>query len=167
MPSSQAAADPRLTVMGLFAEAHQGLQSVLAPQLAEHGLSPTEFEVLLRLVRSPGEQLRMSDLSAQTSLSTSGITRVVDRLERAGLVDRVSCATDRRGFWATVTPAGHRRLEEALAGHLRLVDRWLTGLLEPEQLAALTEALRVVRDAVRPEAVAGAEGPPARGQARN
>ena len=149
--------DSRLTALGLLTEACQGLQAVLTPQLAEHGLSMTEFEVLLRLVRSPGEQLRMSDLSAQTSLSTSGITRVVDRLEREGLVERVSCATDRRGFWATVTAAGHARIEAVLAGHLALIDRWFTGLLDAEQLAALTAALRRVRDAVRPEAVAGVE----------
>ena len=74
--------DPRLTAMGLFAEAHRGLSTRFAVQLEEHGLSQVEFEVLMRLARSPGHELRMTDLAAQTSLSTSGVTRVVDRMER-------------------------------------------------------------------------------------
>ena len=98
--------DPRLTAMGLLAETYKGLSSVLAPQIREHGMNDTEFEVLLRLVRSPGHRLRMSDLADQTALSTSGITRVVDRLERDGLVCRETCVTDRRGFWAALTSTG-------------------------------------------------------------
>lgn len=150
--------DPRLTAMGLFAEAYQGLGALLGPQVAEHGISDTEHEVLVRLARSPGQQLRMSDLAAQTSLSTSGITRVVDRLERAGLVRRETCTSDRRGFWATLTDSGRQRLAEVLPGHLELIDRWFTGRLSPQQLAALLDALRTVRDAVRPGALAGAAG---------
>jgi DNA-binding MarR family transcriptional regulator len=147
--------DPRLTAVGLFVEAHQGLIAKLAPRIQDHGMSETEFEVLLRLARTPGGQLRMSDLSAQTSLSTSGITRVVDRLERDGLVTRASCDTDRRGTWARITDAGSARISGLIAGHLEDVDRWYTGLLSPAQLEALTDALRVVRDAVHPGAVAG------------
>ncbi len=147
--------DPRLTAMGLLSEACLGLSAALTPQLAEQGLSLTEFEVLLRLARSPGRQLRMSDLSAQTSLSTSGITRMVDRLERDGLVVRQACPTDRRGLLAVLTNAGVDKLEGTLDGHLELIDRWFTGLLDPEGLDALLAALRVVRDAVRPGAVAG------------
>lgn len=147
--------DPRLTAMGLLSEACLGLSAALTPQLAEQGLSLTEFEVLLRLARSPGRQLRMSDLSAQTSLSTSGITRVVDRLERDGLVVRQACPTDRRGLLAVLTNAGGEKLEGTLGGHLELIDRWFTGRLDPEGLDALLAALRVVRDAVRPGAVAG------------
>lgn len=154
MPSEQID-DPRLTAVGLFVEAHQGLIAKLAPHIHDHGMSETEFEVLLRLSRTPGRRLRMSDLSAQTSLSTSGITRVVDRLERDGLVTRESCDTDRRGTWARMTDSGIERIAGVITGHLEDVDRWFTGLLSPEQLGALIDALRVVRDAVRPEAVAG------------
>ncbi len=144
--------------MGLLSEVWVGVSATLAPQLAEHGLSLTEFEVLLRLARSPGRQLRMSDLSAQTSLSTSGITRVVDRLERDDLVERHACATDRRGLWAVLTSVGWDKLDATLTGHLALVDRCFTGLLDPQELECVLAALRVVRDAVRPEAVAGATG---------
>src|SRR5512134_354933 len=113
--------DPRLTAMGLLAEVTVGLDSVLSPQLAAHGLSAVEFEVLLRLGRSPGRRLRMSDLAAQTSLSTSGVTRVVDRLERDGLVRREACPSDRRGFFAVLTEEGATRLSAVLPGHLTLV----------------------------------------------
>ncbi len=151
--------DPRLTAIGLLGEAWVGLAAAVTPQLAEQGLSLTEFEVLLRLARSPGRQLRMSDLSAQTSLSTSGITRVVDRLEREGLVERHACATDRRGLLAVLTAAGEDKLDATLDGHLELVDRWFTGLLDPAELDALLTALRLVRNAVRPQAVAGVVRP--------
>ncbi|OLB66160.1 MAG: hypothetical protein AUI10_03555 [Actinobacteria bacterium 13_2_20CM_2_72_6] len=77
--------DERLTAIGLFAEAFGGLSARFAAQIAEHQLAPVEFEVLLRLSRSPGGQLRMTDLSTQTGITTSGVTRVVDRLERDGL----------------------------------------------------------------------------------
>ncbi|MFW6091659.1 MAG: MarR family winged helix-turn-helix transcriptional regulator [Actinomycetota bacterium] len=150
--------DPRLTAVGLFFEAHLGLAAKLTPRFVEHGISETEYEVLLRLARTPGGRLRMSDLSAQTSLSTSGITRVVDRLERDGLAARENCEHDRRGTWARITDAGTDRIAAVLAPHLEDVERWFTGRLTAEQLAALTEALRVIRDAVHPDAVAGTTG---------
>ena len=65
--------------------------------------SSIEFEVLLRLGRSPEGQLRMTDLSAQTSLTASGVTRVIDRLERDGYVTRIACPTDRRSLYAVIT----------------------------------------------------------------
>jgi MarR family 2-MHQ and catechol resistance regulon transcriptional repressor len=148
--------DPRLTAVGLFMEAHMGLAAKLAPRLHECGVSETEWEVLLRLGRTRGGRLRMSDLSAQTSLSTSGITRVIDRLERDGLVVRESCDTDRRGTWARITESGNVRLTSILALHLDDIERWFTGRLTLQQLGALTDALRVIRDAVHPDAVAGA-----------
>ncbi|MFW6203416.1 MAG: MarR family winged helix-turn-helix transcriptional regulator [Actinomycetota bacterium] len=147
--------DQRLTAVGLFFEAQLGLAAKLTPRFAEYGISETEYEVLLRLSRTPGGRLRMSDLSAQTSLSTSGITRVVDRLERDGLVVRESCEHDRRGTWARITDAGSDRIGAVLEPHLDDVERWFTGRLTDQQLAALTDALRVIRDAVHPDAVAG------------
>lgn len=148
--------DPRITAVGLLFEAHSALTARFAVQLAEHGLSQVEFEVLIRLARSPQERLRMTDLAAQTALSTSGITRVVDRLERDGLVARHACASDRRISYAMLTNAGHSRLEEALPGHLDLIEQCFTGQFCAEKLDELLDALRVVRDALRPEAVAGA-----------
>ena len=69
----------------------------------------------------------MTDLAAQTSLSTSGVTRVVDRMERDGLLRRRACPTDRRSSYAVVTTAGLARLDETLPGHLRMIEQWFTG----------------------------------------
>jgi DNA-binding MarR family transcriptional regulator len=147
--------DSRITAVGLFTEAFTGLTAKFTAQLAEHSLAMAEFEVLLRLSRSPGGELRMSDLAAQTSLTTSGITRLVDRLERSGLLCRRACPSDRRGLLATLTDAGRQRVAEVLPGHIELIDDWFCGLLEPAELEAMLSALRKVRDAVRPGATAG------------
>src|SRR3954449_2431058 len=117
--------------MGLFAEAYVGLSTRFAAQLERNRLSPVEFEVLMRLARTPGRRLRMTDLAAQTSLSTSGVTRVVDRMDRDGLICREACASDRRSSYAVLTDPGLARLEEVLPGHLELVQQWFVGQLTP------------------------------------
>jgi len=150
--------DPRLTTMGLFIEVHQGLIARLGPVHAAHGLSGSDFDTLIRLARTPGRQLRMTDLAAQTSMSTSGITRIVDRLERAGLVCRTRCAQDRRSCFAALTDAGVERLAADVPDTVYAIERWLTGLLTGEQLVALTDALHTVRAAVHSDATAGADG---------
>ncbi|GIM90522.1 MarR family winged helix-turn-helix transcriptional regulator [Paractinoplanes toevensis] len=147
--------DPRFTAVGLFAEAYTGLTSRFAAQFEEHRLSAVEFEVLMRLARSPGNRLRMTDLAGQTSLSTSGVTRVVDRMDRDGLVCREACPSDRRSSYAVITEAGRARLDQVLPGHLALVQQWFIGQLSPEQLAGMLESLRTIRDAVNPCATAG------------
>lgn len=145
-----------MTAIGLFMEAADGLKARFAGQLVAHGLTQAEFEVLIRLARTPGGALRMSDLAAQTQLTTSGITRVVDRLERDRLVERRACPTDRRGLLTFITPAGTTRLDAVLPGHLELISQWLTDLFTPAQLDEFQSHLRTVRDAVRPDATAGA-----------
>jgi MarR family transcriptional regulator, 2-MHQ and catechol-resistance regulon repressor len=147
--------DPRLTAMGLLTEAYAGLLAKTAPTLTASGLSMSDFDVLIRLARSAGQRLRMTDLASQTALSTSGITRVVDRLEQRGLVRREICASDRRGSFTVITEDGQEILAGLVRQHVKDIDRWFTGLLTAEQLDALLEALRVVRDEVRPGATAG------------
>ena len=147
--------DPRFTAIGLFQEAYTGLNSRFAAQFEEHRLSAVEFEVLMRLARSPGDRLRMTDLAGQTSLSTSGVTRVVDRMDRDGMVRREACPSDRRSSYAVITTAGRQRLDEVLPGHLALVQQWFIGQLAPAQLDGMLESLRTIRDAVNPCATAG------------
>ena len=149
--------DPRLTALGLLLEVSQALEARLMPQMAEHGLSGVESGVMIRLARSPENRLRMSDLATQAELSASGLTRVVDRLERARLVRREACVTDRRVTYAALTPVGLNRVVDFVPGHLEQIESCFTGLLTPDQLAALLDALRTVRDAIRPGATAGAE----------
>ena len=149
--------DPRFTAFGLFAEAYAGLANRFAAQFEEHRLSAVEFEVLMRLARSPERRLRMTDLAGQTSLSTSGVTRVVDRMDRGGLVGRQACPTDRRSSYAVITEAGLRRLDEVVPGHVALLQQWFIGQLSPEELDAMLGALRKIRDAVNPCATAGSD----------
>jgi MarR family transcriptional regulator, 2-MHQ and catechol-resistance regulon repressor len=151
--------DPRFTAMGLFAEAYTGLTTRFAAQFDQHRLSAVEFEVLMRLARSPGHRLRMTDLAGQTSLSTSGVTRVVDRMDRDGLVRREACASDRRSSYAVITEAGRDRLDQVLPGHLELIEHWFISQLSPAQLDGLLSALRTIRDAVNPCATAGSDEP--------
>ncbi|MGJ6968964.1 MarR family winged helix-turn-helix transcriptional regulator [Streptosporangium sp. G11] len=150
--------DSRLTAMGLLAEVYAGILAKTHESFTAAGLSEIDFETLIRLARSPQQRLRMSDLAAQTGLSTSGTTRVVDRLEREGLVIRQACPTDRRASYAALTEAGTDRLSGVLPRHLLDIDTWFTGLLPPDELGAFLGTLRTLRDAVRPCATAGAEG---------
>lgn len=150
--------DARITSMGLLSEAYLGLTTRLACQIAEHKVSQVEFEVLLRLSRSPDCRLRMTDLSAQTSLTASGVTRVVDRLERDNLVVREACASDRRSLYAVLTQSGRTRIAAILPGHIALIEQWFTSRLTPDELDGLLAGLRVIRDAVRPAATAGSTG---------
>lgn len=144
--------DERITAFGLFAEAYTGLVHLLSAHAAEHGLAVVEFEALIRLIRSPGRRLRMSELAGQMTLTTSGITRVVDRLERDGLVRREACPDDRRGSWAVVTDAGLARVDAALPGHLDLLERHFTGRFSPTERELLVARLREIRDDVNPAA---------------
>lgn len=153
--------DPRLTSIGLLVEVSSGLTRLLGDQIGAHDLTPSEFEVLLRLARSPASQLRMNDLARQTGLSSSGLTRLADRLEGRGLLVRRPCPDDGRGAYARLTDDGHDLMLAVLPGHVELVERWFTGVLGPDDLEALVSGLRKVRAVVHPGAEAGVEEPPA------
>ncbi len=144
--------DPRLTAVGLLLEAHGGLVARMGEVHAVHGLAGTDFDTLIRLARSPERRLRMSELAAQTALSTSGITRIVDRLERRGLVARQLCSADRRSWWTVLTEDGYQVLCADIPPLLDTIQRWLIDPLSAEQLDGLTTGLRALRDAVRPAA---------------
>lgn len=149
-----------LTTMGLFFETHAGLKAILERRLeAEAGMPVQWFEVLLRLARTPGGRLRMRDLAAQSSVTASGLTRVVDRLVDAGLVARESCPTDRRSWYAGLTPEGRTRIEAAVPGHLAHIREVVGAVLTPEELAAFSATLRKLRDALNPAAAAASTCP--------
>jgi len=154
--------DPRLTAVGLFIEAFDGLTAQLSTVHARHGLSGKEFDTLLRLARSPGDQLRMSDLAEQTALSTSGTTRVVDRLEDRGLLARTAAPGDRRGAYALLTAAGRQRLTDDVPELVATIEQCFTGALLPDQLETFLASLRRLRDTVNPGA---ATVPPANEEA--
>lgn len=102
-----------------FLRVHSKLTRELDAELAAaHGLPLTSYEVLLFLDEAPGGRLRMAQLADSVLLSPSGLTRLVDRLEKAGLVKRESCPSDRRGFEAVITDDGRGALAEARPTHL-------------------------------------------------
>ena len=123
--------------------AHACLVKRLDAQLeSEHGLPLTSYEVLLRLCAADGGKMRMHDIASSVLLSRSGLTRLVDRLERDGLVDRCSCENDARGAYAVITDAGRERAAAAKASQRALVRELLASRCsegELEQLADLLE----------------------------
>jgi DNA-binding MarR family transcriptional regulator len=129
-------------------KAHASLVKRLDAQLeAEHGLPLTSYEVLVRLADAEGCKMRMHDIASSVLLSRSGLTRLIDRLERDGLVARKSCPHDARGAFAVLTDAGRQKLAEARATHMAGVrELFLAHFSEPE-LEAFSEMWeRVVPD---------------------
>jgi DNA-binding MarR family transcriptional regulator len=99
--------------------AHAELTRALDAQLArEHKLPLSSYEVLLFLADAPEGRMRMSDLAESVLLSRSGLTRLVDRLEREGLLKRERCESDARGLFAEITPAGRELFDAARRTHL-------------------------------------------------
>lgn len=152
-PMDDVKAIPLLTTIGLLMEAHAGLVSTFEKRLASQGaVTGQSFEILLRLLRSEGRRLRMSDLAAQTTLTASGLTRAVDRLERAGLVARKACPEDRRVSYATLTKAGEASICAALPLHMEHIVEVLEGAFSAAELAELDRLLLRLRDTVNPAA---------------
>jgi DNA-binding MarR family transcriptional regulator len=118
--------------------AHARLVKALDAELvAAHGLGVTSYEVLMYLADSPEGQMRMHDLAASVLLSRSGLTRLVDRLERDELIQRKACESDARGAFAVLTPAGRTLLDAARRTHLEGVRRHFIHKLDDSELEAL------------------------------
>jgi DNA-binding MarR family transcriptional regulator len=119
---------------------HSALVKALdAELLATHGLPLTSYEVLINLQAAPGRRRRMAELADSVLLSRSGTTRLVDRLERDGLLERDTCDSDGRGCFAVLTDRGEEVLSKARATHLEGVRERFLRHFEPaelEQMAA-------------------------------
>jgi DNA-binding MarR family transcriptional regulator len=115
--------------------------------LEAHGLNPSEYSVLQHLSEAPERSLRMNELANYVSLSGSGLTRVVERLSRQGLVERVRAESDGRGQSAVLTPAGLQRLQEAWPTHLASVRRHVLDHLAGLDLGAFADAVGRIADA--------------------
>lgn len=121
-----------------FLRAHAQITRKLEADLvAEHDLPLPSYDVLLQLAESPGRRLRMTELADRVLLSRSGLTRLVDRLEREGLVERASCPNDARGTHAVLTDAGFGRLRRAAPTHLRGIAEHVTSRLDADELVEL------------------------------
>jgi DNA-binding MarR family transcriptional regulator len=128
-----------LAVWRGFLRVHTALARQLDAELeASHGLPLSSYEVLINLQAAPDRRLRMADLADRALLSRSGMTRLVDRLERQGLLQRDTCASDARGCFAVLTDAGEELLAKARPTHLEGVRRRFLAHLDAEDAERLT-----------------------------
>jgi DNA-binding MarR family transcriptional regulator len=125
-----------------FLRAHAAITRELNADLQnEHGLTLSDYEVLLRLANAENQMMRRVDLAQSVILSASGITRLLDGLEGAGYVEKASCKTDARVSYAKLTEAGGRKLAEAGRTHLAGVDELFIGRFSDDELETLAELL--------------------------
>ncbi|GAB2811193.1 MarR family transcriptional regulator [Actinocorallia aurea] len=110
--------------------------------VGEHDLALGSYDVLQHLSEQHDGRLRMNDLADRVLLSRSGLTRLVDRLQRDGLVRRESCTSDARGLFAVITLAGRERLHQATVTHHRGVRELLLGRLDAAEMAQFETILR-------------------------
>ena len=133
--------DPRITAFGHLFEAHAKLAHSLDAELvAAFGLPLLQYGVLLHLGRAGGQR-PMGELAAATAFTSGGVTRLVDRMERAGLVERRPCPTDRRVHYVALTDAGLAMLERATAVHLEGLQRHMIGVFAPDEVTRLDAIL--------------------------
>jgi DNA-binding MarR family transcriptional regulator len=136
---------PELTTAELgvwrgFLRVHAALAKQFDAELErQHGLPLSSYEVLINLHHAPGRKLRMADLADRALLSRSGMTRLVDRLERQGLLARDTCVSDARGCFAVLTDAGAELLDKARATHLDSVREKFLAHLSAEDFELLAD----------------------------
>lgn len=144
-PSETAAAPVLLDEMELGAwrgllRVHAGLTKALDAELVRlHQLPLSSYEVLLFLADAPGGQLRMSELADGVLLSRSGLTRLVDRMEREGLLCRERCTNDGRGYLATITDEGRELFRRARKTHLDGVRERFLSHFSADELRTLAQ----------------------------
>jgi DNA-binding MarR family transcriptional regulator len=134
--------DERLQLMGLFVRTHRKLTETLGHEMEESaGIPLVFFDVLIHVAAAPEGWLTMSKLSTDISLTTGGVTRLVDRMVDAGLVAREHCPKDRRSIHVVLTPEGHAVLGRAVEAHIDSIDRHLMAHLDTAERAALSATL--------------------------
>lgn len=121
---------------------HAALTRALnADLVADHGLTLNDYEVLLRLSRAPGGQMRRVDLAEQVLLTASGITRLLDGLQASGYVDKAACSSDARVTYAVLTDAGHEKLRAAADVHVAGIHAKFAERYSDDEMATLAELL--------------------------
>jgi DNA-binding MarR family transcriptional regulator len=145
--------DPRIATWRLFLKAHARLERMLDEDLrSAHDLTLAEYDAMLQLAESPTHRLRMHEIAERVVLSRSGVTRLIDRLVRDGLVERSHCSTDARGAEAVLTATGLDRLREAAPTHLRGISDHFLETMDATELAAVDRAMTAVLAGLGPDA---------------
>lgn len=143
--------DEVVTWWGLVIEGYLATNDGLMAEIQERlGLTPAPFDILLRLVRTPGHRLPMTRLAHEAALSSGGFTKVADRLVAAGLIERVPCETDRRVTYAALTAEGVDLAERARRDCAEILRRRVLEPLGPTDAAHLAAAMRTLRTANTP-----------------
>jgi len=156
VPAQTPPDDELISWWGLVVEAYAHTSEAMAADLlATGGLEPRWFEVLLRLERTPGHRLSMTDLAHQVSFSSGGFTKLADRLESAGYVVRSPSENDRRVIWMVLTPAGASVIRDAKREHAGFLRSNVMGTLGRERFEQLGELMRVLRDRTAPKGEIG------------
>ncbi len=134
--------DERVRLFGLLLETNARLSRELGAALEEECNLPLPwFEVLLQLRRAPQGHLRMSEIADATVHSSGGTTRLIDRIESSGLVERRNCPSDRRAIHVGITPAGDAALDEALRAHVRHLEHSVSERLTRDERDELSSLL--------------------------
>jgi DNA-binding MarR family transcriptional regulator len=132
--------------------AYAGIARELDTRLhADHDLTKNEYDLLLLLARADDRRMRRVDLAAGLILSASGITRMLDRLGAAGLVEKGGCSSDARVTYAVLTEAGMNRLKAAGRSHDAVIEEMVGSRLGKAELKALTEILERLPEAAGDE----------------
>jgi len=140
--TSQAPLKPAVVAWLRLLRGHAALRRVLDAQLqASHRLTAVGYEALLLLSRAEGGVLRRVDLARGVGLTASGVTRLLDGLERDGLVEKRICSADARVSYAALTEAGAARLEAASCSHSGSVRTLFEERYTAEELETLAELL--------------------------
>ncbi len=139
---AQEVTDSTLVAWTRFLRAHAALTRELSSRLeALHGLSLSDFDVLIQLYSAEGRRMRRIDLARSVLLTASGITRLLDGLESCGFVEKEHCDSDRRVTYAVLTDTGVKKVEAARESHLADVDELFGSPLEPKEREHLAELL--------------------------
>jgi len=134
--------DERITTYGRLFEAHARLTHLLDQELEQAlGLPLAWYGVLLLVGRSPEGMRPIGELINATAFTSGGVTRLVDRMERAGYVERRPCATDRRVMFVALTDAGREMLQRATEIHLRGIQEHMIDRLDPDEVSGLNASL--------------------------
>lgn len=134
--------EPGLEAWIRFLRAHASLTRQLSARLErEHGLTLNDYDVLVQLAYAPDRRLRRVDLARSVLLSASGITRLLDGLERAGLVEKGTCAGDARVTYAVLTEAGAAKHREVRTSHLADVEALFGSRFSAEERDSLSALL--------------------------
>jgi DNA-binding MarR family transcriptional regulator len=144
MPPSATTSETSVAIEAFvrLVRAHVAVTGQLSAQLsADHGLSLNAYEALLHLAGAPDSRMRRVDLANGLLLTAGGVTRLLDGLERDGLVAREECASDRRVSYAVLTETGRDKLREASKSHTRQIRELLGGTYEDDELVQLVALL--------------------------